>query len=387
MAPLPGLTGSVLAMLFLVGIVVWILGLFSRLRCCFRLVALALVALGVFSLLAGARGIDGQPSAAPSASQVTVAAAADGGWVVGIPEVNDAAHYTVIIDGVVVADTDRPGATTVFAPLPASDAYLPGPVHDIDVIADRPGRRGIHLPARFCAPVVLLAARGTGENPPKDTFAHGVGSRAWRTWQSLAAQVGVLPSVAGRSPTAVEIAPVQYPATWGYPASRDSGRRALRSMLRRVAASCPETRVVLVGYSQGADVTNSVLLGRPPEADQVIGAIGYADPHFDRRWAGQGIARPRDAVFENDGAAGARRMTFDDGRPANNQQWCSPKDPVCQGPLSQLALHPMHGPEYDVYEQWAAYELAPAVADVLADAGFAVRAPSPPAQQPSTEGR
>lgn len=387
MVSLSELTGPLLRLLFLVGIVAVALGLFPRLRCCLGLVALVLVGLGAFWLLAGGRDIDGRQPAPPRASRVAVTAAADGGWVVDVPAVEDASRFTVVLDGVTVTDTDRPGATTVFAPLPASDTYLPGPVHEVDVVVDRPGRKGTHLSSRFCAPVVLLAARGTGENPPKDTFAHGVGSRAWRTWHNLAGQVGVLPSVAGHRPTAVDIAAVRYPATWGYAASRDAGKRALRSTLREVAADCPDTRVVLIGYSQGADVTNSVLLTRPPEADHVVGAVGFADPHFDRRWVDLGIARPRDAVFENDGAAGARRVTFDDDQLANTQQWCLPKDPVCQGPAAQLARYPWHGPEYDVYEQWAAYELAPAVAGVLARTELAVPEPIPPAQRPSTEGR
>jgi hypothetical protein len=235
--------------------------------------------------------------------------------------------------------------------------------------------------------VVLLAARGTGENPPKEQFAHGVGSRGWRAWQQLARLLGVSASQAGHVPTAVLPAPVRYPADAirdgaVYVKSRDEGVRDLRRMWNAVVSACPESAVVAFGYSQGADVVASVWQEQTLETASTFGVVLFADPHFNREWVTQGIVFPEGGVYKKDGLLGPRPL-FDNGRLDGLQAWCWPADPVCQS-LPSLRWH---GDAYDCYELHAARELAVRLAPRLRDLGYRVL-PIPPETCPlDTRGR
>jgi acetylxylan esterase len=53
---------------------------------------------------------------------------------------------------------------------------------------------------------------------------------------------------------------VNYPATLtNYPASSASGVAALKTMLTNQANACPQQKIVLMGYSQGAQVVGDVI--------------------------------------------------------------------------------------------------------------------------------
>lgn len=55
---------------------------------------------------------------------------------------------------------------------------------------------------------------------------------------------------------------VDYPATLtDYPSSEASGVAAMMSLVTSYASQCPNSRMVLMGYSQGAQVTADVLCG------------------------------------------------------------------------------------------------------------------------------
>lgn len=326
-------------------------------------------------------------SPSPSGSDsLRAQAAAHGGWTVSVPEVAGATSYRVTVNGTAVASLTSPGDHDVPEPTWVGGQYAPGPVRTIEVTASGPGVART-LKTDVCAPVVFIAARGTNENPPKQQFADGLGSRAWRTWHYLATKLGVASSTAGQEPTVVLGTPVHYPAaaitTGGaYTASRDAGKGYLDSLWRDTLVNCPDSDVVAFGYSQGADVVASVWQEPDLPRDRAVGVILFADPHFNQKWAEQGITFPKGAVYKHDGLLGARPMFADDTL-GSIQAWCWPADPVCQ-------VYPSlnwHGVAYDCYEEWTAYKLALVLGPGLRTKGYDVSAAVEPTCEPDTRGR
>jgi hypothetical protein len=163
-------------------------------------------------------------------------------------------------------------------------------------------------------------------------------------------------------------------------AGRNAGKEDLRASLRAIGKDCPDSEIVLMGDGQGADVVGSVWQAQPAGVRTAVGVVTYADPHFNRAWVGQGVVWPKDAVFAHDGPLGPRGP-FPATATERLQVWCLPKDPGCQRlPRPRR----WQGDEYDVYAEWAAYNLAPATVEVLARQGFATAEPVAPTQAAST---
>ncbi|KAH0607804.1 uncharacterized protein H6S33_002838 [Morchella sextelata] len=95
-----------------------------------------------------------------------------------------------------------------------------------------------------CAPVHIIAARASTE-------AAGPGI------------IGdVMDDVVSQSSQTITTASVDYPATLtDYAASSASGTAALKTMLTNQVAACPNQKIVLMGYSQGAHVIGDTLGG------------------------------------------------------------------------------------------------------------------------------
>ena len=124
----------------------------------------------------------------------------------------------------------------------------------------------IDLPAAGAAPcpdVEIVFARGTTEPP-------GVGGIGQAFVDSLRSQVG------GRS---VGVYPVNYPASNDFDTSTPAGSDDASAHVQAMAASCPNTRLVLGGYSQGAAVVDLATTYMPPEvADNVAAAAVFGGP-------------------------------------------------------------------------------------------------------------
>lgn len=110
-----------------------------------------------------------------------------------------------------------------------------------------------------CPDVELIFARGTSEPP-------GIG----RVGQALSDQLGA--DLGGRT---LGIYAVNYPASYDFLAAADGATDAT-NRIAEIAATCPNTRIVLGGYSQGAAVVD-MLLGIPPLGAKV-GDVGSAPP-------------------------------------------------------------------------------------------------------------
>jgi cutinase len=107
------------------------------------------------------------------------------------------------------------------------------------------------LPAAHAAPcpdAEVIFARGTTELP-------GVGPTGDAFVNSLRSQVGA---------KSVEVYPVNYPATTDFRTAID-GINDARSRILATAVSCPETKMVLGGFSQGAAVMGFVTANVVPD--------------------------------------------------------------------------------------------------------------------------
>src|SRR4051794_3638079 len=99
-----------------------------------------------------------------------------------------------------------------------------------------------------CPDVEVVFGRGTNQPP-------GLGEVGQSFVDSLRAQAG------GRS---VGPYAVNYPATDDFANSVPAGARNASAHVQSVAANCPNTRMVLGGYSQGAAVMDVISDAMPP---------------------------------------------------------------------------------------------------------------------------
>jgi cutinase len=110
-----------------------------------------------------------------------------------------------------------------------------------------------------CADVSIVFARGTHQEP-------GLGNVGQSFVDLLTADL------AGRS---VEVYAVNYPANDDYHQSAPSGADDASAHIQSTVASCPSTKIVLGGYSQGATVINLASTQMPAPVAQHVAAIAY----------------------------------------------------------------------------------------------------------------
>ena len=168
--------------------------------------------------------------------------------------------------------------------------------------------------AQGCPDTEVVFARGTGEDP-------GVGPTGQAFVDSLRARLG------GRS---MDVYPVNYPASdqWstGLDGIRDAGSHVVSE-----AAACPNTKMVLGGYSQGAAVMGFVT--SPAVPDSIPADV---DPATIPKPLSPDVANHVAAVVLF-GTPNVRAMNFL-GQPqvvigplyqAKTIQVCATEDPVC----------------------------------------------------------
>jgi cutinase len=120
-----------------------------------------------------------------------------------------------------------------------------------------------HASAGGCPDVEVVSARGTDEPP-------GPGSIGQAFIDSLRAEIP------GRS---LEVYAVVFPATDDLVRSSSAGADDARAHVQSTVANCPDTRIVLSGYSQGAAVIDLVTEELPPEvADHIAAVALFGNP-------------------------------------------------------------------------------------------------------------
>ncbi|PJE05974.1 MAG: cutinase family protein [Mycobacterium sp.] len=114
-----------------------------------------------------------------------------------------------------------------------------------------------------CADVSIVYARGTHQEP-------GLGNVGQAFADSLTSQL------AGRS---VEVYAVNYPANDDYHNSATSGADDASAHVQNTVASCPSSKIVMGGYSQGATVIDLATTQMPaPVADHVAAVAYFGEP-------------------------------------------------------------------------------------------------------------
>jgi cutinase len=158
-----------------------------------------------------------------------------------------------------------------------------------------------------CSDIEVVFARGTHEPP-------GVGEVGQAFVDSLSSQVG------GRS---VGVYAVDYPASDDYIGSSSNGSDDASAHVQDIVASCPKTRMVLGGYSQGAAVIELSSSAMPPVvADHVAAVALFGNPSsgFSSMLAGGGPLPTISPLY------GSKTIDL-----------CAPDDPICSAGSNIMA--------------------------------------------------
>ena len=158
-----------------------------------------------------------------------------------------------------------------------------------------------------CPNVQVLFARGTNEPV-------GTGFTGQAFADSLTAQ---LP---GKT---VAVSAVDYPATDDYLRSAAVGSDNAIAQIQSTVAGCPNTKLVLGGYSQGAAVTEMATSALPaPAANHVAAVVLFGKPASD---------------FSQMLAGGAPLPTISPLYASKTLDLCIPDDPICSPGMSVFA--------------------------------------------------
>jgi cutinase len=152
-----------------------------------------------------------------------------------------------------------------------------------------------------CSDVAVVFARGTHQDP-------GLGDVGQAFVDSLTSQAG------GRSVGAYA---VNYPANDDYHNSASMGSNDASAHIQDTVASCPNSKIVLGGYSQGSTVIDLATSAMPASvADHVAAVALFGEPSSgfsSMLWGGQ----PLPAISPLYGGKTIRL--------------CAPDDPICSG--------------------------------------------------------
>jgi hypothetical protein len=128
-----------------------------------------------------------------------------------------------------------------------------------------------------CADVAVIGVSGSGQT--------GYGEQVEGVVDRIVSEAGSLGLI-------VDAEPLRYPAVsisdnfglalfnGDYNRSVSTGAANLNVRLNGLGRDCPSTQIVLVGYSQGAQVIKTAMAGRPP-IDRLTSVILLADPSRD----------------------------------------------------------------------------------------------------------
>lgn len=178
--------------------------------------------------------------------------------------------------------------------------------------------------AEPCPDAEVVFARGSDEPP-------GVGVTGQAFIDALRAQAP------GKS---IGVYPVNYPATGDFgnravfPGTMFDGVRDAGARIQAIAANCPNTRIILGGFSQGAAVAAYVTTADIPAEvhDHVAGLVLFG--------------KPTPALLSQFGAPAANISPLYTGK---SLDLCAPADSICDGSPGSLfsslahALYPLNG--------------------------------------------
>jgi cutinase len=165
-----------------------------------------------------------------------------------------------------------------------------------------------------CPDVEVVFARGTSEPA-------GVGRVGQAMTDALAAQI---------APRTVGSYAVNYPADYDFLTAADGAADA-NNHIQSMALSCPSTKIVLGGYSQGAAVMD-MLAGVPPLGNR-IGSIGSAPPLSPTA----AVTVSAVTVFGNPATKFGQPLTSVGMFAGRSIDLCKDGDPICSDGRNPLA--------------------------------------------------
>jgi cutinase len=152
-----------------------------------------------------------------------------------------------------------------------------------------------------CSDIAVVFARGTHQEP-------GLGNIGQAFVDSLTSQVGA---------RSVDVYAVNYPANDDYHNSAPAGANDASAHIQGIVASCPNTKIVLGGYSQGSTVIDLATTQMPPSvADHVAAVALFGEPSSGfstMLWGGQPLP------------------TINPLYAGKTLSLCAPDDPICSG--------------------------------------------------------
>ena len=261
--------------------------------------------------------------------------------------------------------TVRAVVSTIFAAL-AVAAILVG-----SLAAAAPWSAQAHASDDSCASVEVVFARGTFEAP-------GVGATGQAFVDALNAR---LP---GKT---VDVYAVNYPASLDFGQAAD-GIADASNKIETIAASCPNTKIVLGGYSQGAAVAGYTTTDTVPAGFALpAGITGTMPPAIAPHVAAVVLFGTPDTWFLNLADRNAPPITIGQLYTAKTLQLCATGDPVCFPGGLERAAHSSYKDNgmADQAADFAARQLiAPAPAAAVQQTAAEVGA-GQPASAPASE--
>lgn len=174
---------------------------------------------------------------------------------------------------------------------------------------------GVAIPsasAEGCPDVEAVFARGTTEAP-------GVGFIGQAFVDSLQSKVG---------PKTFGVYAVDYPATTDFPTAVD-GIRDAGNHVESMAATCPKTKMVLGGYSQGAAVMGFVTESSVPDGVHLVQALQPMPADIANHVAAVALFGKPSTQFM--GIINQPPVIIGPLYAGKTIELCVPGDPVCSG--------------------------------------------------------
>jgi cutinase len=166
--------------------------------------------------------------------------------------------------------------------------------------------------AEPCPDVEVIFARGTTEPP-------GVGGIGQHFVDTLRSRVGS---------KSLGVYPVNYPATTDFPTAVD-GITDAGQHVESMAASCPRTKMVLGGYSQGAAVMGFVTASQVPDGAHLLQALEPMPPDVANHVAAVALFGKPSSQFMS--IINEPPVTVGPLYVPKTIELCMPNDPVCSG--------------------------------------------------------
>lgn len=180
-----------------------------------------------------------------------------------------------------------------------------------------------HSHADPCPAVQVVFARGTMEPP-------GVGGIGQAFVDSLTARAG------GRS---VDVYPVNYPASLDFATAAD-GVVDAANKVQATATSCPDTKIVLGGYSQGAAVAAYITEDSVPAGFMLPpGITGPMPPSVASHVAAVALFGKPSSGFMQMIYTGAPPINVGSRYTSKTIDMCIPDDPVCSTTGTDNSAH------------------------------------------------